>query len=529
MAQSSAPDVPAPAPEPRRRTLDNPRALTLAVLVLIAVLFGLVRVANRTTEVSPLLSDVVLYTLYAGRPGDSRGAAVRARAQPAEALVRPAGRRCRSRGSARSSWRRCCSSRSFRRGSCWSAGSEIISSSFDRWFSVPAEEIARGGQEPREGVLRRTAGRRRRGRAPRGPGAGADRRSRPTDGHRAGGHRRRAGRDARDLGRRHHRGVPVGARAERRAGCGAPRAARIRDALAQHGPRVGRSAGRARHYIRPRRIDVRGPRTTAARWCARRRRSGWPTGRPPAPWSCRSTCPPACAIEQRKVMDAYDKYQQVKARRGPLQGVYLAIYLMVALLILVSATWFGLYMAKRITRPVQLLAEGARAIGAGPSRPAHRARDGGRTRIPRRVVQHDGRRAAHESGAPRRVAPRARAQERRGGRAPALHRDDSRARGHRRHLARRSRRDLDRERRRGAAAGPRPARRSASRRASCSRARTCGRSCRWPTSRGGPRPPASCRKSRWRATTARFTSRPRRPCWPAKAGGSKAPCSCSTT
>src|SRR5439155_10402050 len=34
-------------------------------------------------------------------------------------------------------------------------------------------------------------------------------------------------------------------------------------------------------------------------------------------------------------------------------------------LILVSATWMGLYLAKRITRPVQLLAAAAREIGAG--------------------------------------------------------------------------------------------------------------------------------------------------------------------
>jgi two-component system, NtrC family, nitrogen regulation sensor histidine kinase NtrY len=34
-------------------------------------------------------------------------------------------------------------------------------------------------------------------------------------------------------------------------------------------------------------------------------------------------------------------------------------------MILVSATWMGLYLAKRITRPVQMLAEGAREIGAG--------------------------------------------------------------------------------------------------------------------------------------------------------------------
>ena len=38
---------------------------------------------------------------------------------------------------------------------------------------------------------------------------------------------------------------------------------------------------------------------------------------------------------------------------------------MMTLMILVSATWMGLYLAKRITRPVQLLAAGAREIGAG--------------------------------------------------------------------------------------------------------------------------------------------------------------------
>ena len=48
-----------------------------------------------------------------------------------------------------------------------------------------------------------------------------------------------------------------------------------------------------------------------------------------------------------------------------LEGVYLSVFLMMTLMILVSATWMGLYLAKRITRPVQLLAAGAREIGAG--------------------------------------------------------------------------------------------------------------------------------------------------------------------
>ena len=34
-------------------------------------------------------------------------------------------------------------------------------------------------------------------------------------------------------------------------------------------------------------------------------------------------------------------------------------------MILVGATWMGLYLAKRITRPVQMLAAAAREIGAG--------------------------------------------------------------------------------------------------------------------------------------------------------------------
>jgi two-component system nitrogen regulation sensor histidine kinase NtrY len=62
---------------------------------------------------------------------------------------------------------------------------------------------------------------------------------------------------------------------------------------------------------------------------------------------------------------AYESYTQKRTFKSLLQGLYLSIFLTVTLLILVSATWLGLYLAKRITRPVQMLAEGARAIGAG--------------------------------------------------------------------------------------------------------------------------------------------------------------------
>ena len=51
--------------------------------------------------------------------------------------------------------------------------------------------------------------------------------------------------------------------------------------------------------------------------------------------------------------------------KQPLAGVYLSFFLMLTLMILVGATWMGLYLAKRITRPVQMLAAAANEIGAG--------------------------------------------------------------------------------------------------------------------------------------------------------------------
>lgn len=73
----------------------------------------------------------------------------------------------------------------------------------------------------------------------------------------------------------------------------------------------------------------------------------------------------AMTAEARRATNAYEQWRQLRMLSGPLQGFYLYVFLTITLLILTSATWFGFYIAKRITRPVQMLAEGARAIGAG--------------------------------------------------------------------------------------------------------------------------------------------------------------------
>jgi two-component system nitrogen regulation sensor histidine kinase NtrY len=71
------------------------------------------------------------------------------------------------------------------------------------------------------------------------------------------------------------------------------------------------------------------------------------------------------AARSRRMTDAFEAYQQLRVLKQPLAGVYLSFFLMLTLMILVGATWMGLYLAKRITRPVQMLAVAAREIGAG--------------------------------------------------------------------------------------------------------------------------------------------------------------------
>jgi two-component system nitrogen regulation sensor histidine kinase NtrY len=71
------------------------------------------------------------------------------------------------------------------------------------------------------------------------------------------------------------------------------------------------------------------------------------------------------AARARRIQDAYEDYSQLRVLRQPLAGVYLSFFLMMTLMILVGATWMGLYLAKRITEPVQRLATAAREIEAG--------------------------------------------------------------------------------------------------------------------------------------------------------------------
>ena len=71
------------------------------------------------------------------------------------------------------------------------------------------------------------------------------------------------------------------------------------------------------------------------------------------------------ATDARGITAAYEQANRIAVMKRPLQGIYLSLFLTMTLMILLSATWMGVYLAKRITRPVQRLAAGAREIGLG--------------------------------------------------------------------------------------------------------------------------------------------------------------------
>jgi two-component system nitrogen regulation sensor histidine kinase NtrY len=60
-----------------------------------------------------------------------------------------------------------------------------------------------------------------------------------------------------------------------------------------------------------------------------------------------------------------DQYQQMQMMKWPIQVSHLITLSIVALLIVFCATWFGFYLAKTLTTPIQELAEGTRRVAEG--------------------------------------------------------------------------------------------------------------------------------------------------------------------
>ena len=67
----------------------------------------------------------------------------------------------------------------------------------------------------------------------------------------------------------------------------------------------------------------------------------------------------------RNITKAFQEYKQLRLLKNPIKGIYILLFLLMTLIIVFSATWFGLYLARGITEPIQMLAEGTREVAAG--------------------------------------------------------------------------------------------------------------------------------------------------------------------
>ncbi len=65
------------------------------------------------------------------------------------------------------------------------------------------------------------------------------------------------------------------------------------------------------------------------------------------------------------VIEAYGKWEQLQRSRASLRVNILLMLALFSLLIIFAFSWFAMYLAKRITVPIQALAEGSAAVAAG--------------------------------------------------------------------------------------------------------------------------------------------------------------------
>jgi two-component system, NtrC family, nitrogen regulation sensor histidine kinase NtrY len=67
----------------------------------------------------------------------------------------------------------------------------------------------------------------------------------------------------------------------------------------------------------------------------------------------------------RGISQAFKEYKQARLLKNPIKGIYILLFLLLTLIIVFSFTWFGLYLARGITGPIEQLAEGTREVAAG--------------------------------------------------------------------------------------------------------------------------------------------------------------------
>ena len=74
---------------------------------------------------------------------------------------------------------------------------------------------------------------------------------------------------------------------------------------------------------------------------------------------------PLIAQQTDQLVRDFQSYRQLEVQKDDLQASSVLLFLMVTLLVLLGSSWAGLYLARRVTAPIQALAEATRAISGG--------------------------------------------------------------------------------------------------------------------------------------------------------------------
>ncbi len=86
---------------------------------------------------------------------------------------------------------------------------------------------------------------------------------------------------------------------------------------------------------------------------------------PPAVVTVGYLIPESLAGLNRRMARSAENYLQTKALKSPIQRSYYLVLSLVTVLVLFASVWVSLALARRITVPIQVLAEGTRAVAAG--------------------------------------------------------------------------------------------------------------------------------------------------------------------
>jgi two-component system nitrogen regulation sensor histidine kinase NtrY len=97
------------------------------------------------------------------------------------------------------------------------------------------------------------------------------------------------------------------------------------------------------------------------------RTGGSATGKPflPVVVVVGSLLDPVLTAQREKLVQDYQAYRQLVVQKDDLRASHLLLFLMVTMVILLASSWTGLYLARRVTLPIQALAEGTRRISGG--------------------------------------------------------------------------------------------------------------------------------------------------------------------